>query len=192
MEEAEEIPNYKVVVVGPYSVGKTCLIKRLTSNAFDSLEPPTIGSACITHVVDVKGTPIKLSIWDTAGQERYRSLTPSTIRGAKCVVIVFKVNSIDTFHAATEYVTVSRGIVGENVPIYFVGNQTDTNASFDLSLARSFASMHHLSYWQVSAESGESTKAFFDDLIVTLSLIPPDIEPHNQTSQDSEKEKKCC
>lgn len=56
----------------------------------------TIGIDFVTHVMTLGGgePPMRLQIWDTAGQERFRSLTPSYVRNAAVVLVVFDVVSL--------------------------------------------------------------------------------------------------
>jgi Ras-related protein Rab-6A len=41
-----------------------------------------------------KGNNCRIQLWDTAGQEKYKSLIPSYLQDADCVLYIFDVSSI--------------------------------------------------------------------------------------------------
>ena len=85
-------PPYKIVILGDWSVGKTSLVHRFTTNKFDEHTANAIGAAFITKEHHSNNNPekkVKFEIWDTAGQERYRSLTPMYYRNAKTALVCF-------------------------------------------------------------------------------------------------------
>jgi small GTP-binding protein len=88
----------KVVLVGDTRVGKTCLLTRLTTNAFRDAAA-TVGAAFQTHTVATQFGARTLQIWDTAGQEKYRSLAPMYYRSAHVAVICFDLTNRESFHA---------------------------------------------------------------------------------------------
>ena len=66
-------------------------------------------------------------MWDTAGQERYRSLIPTYLKNAHCVVFVYDVtktksldNLSDWYKLFAEY---------QEAPGIVVGNKTDLTAA---------------------------------------------------------------
>ena len=40
---------------------------------------------------------MKLQLWDTAGQERYRSMSKHYFQGAKGIILVYSVDSCESF-----------------------------------------------------------------------------------------------
>lgn len=62
----------------------------------DSLS--TIGVDLIPFYLNFMDEPIKIKIWDTAGQERYAKLTESYIRKLDAVLLVFALNSDESFN----------------------------------------------------------------------------------------------
>lgn len=54
---------------------------------------PTIGIDFLGKNVTHKGKNYRLQLWDTAGQERFRSLIPSYLKDAICVIYVFDLAS---------------------------------------------------------------------------------------------------
>ena len=74
---------YKIVIVGNSTVGKTCVLQRLTNQSFNEQSVVTIGADCGNFGMIVRDqTYIKLQIWDTAGQETFRSITRSFYKGS--------------------------------------------------------------------------------------------------------------
>lgn len=51
----------------------------------------TIGVDCMSRLIEVGSTNIKLQIWDTAGQERFRSVTRGYYRGTAIVLLVYDI-----------------------------------------------------------------------------------------------------
>lgn len=67
--------DYKIVLLGESSVGKSSILERLQNNSFDDNKSSTIGAAFISKKVVRDTDLINLQIWDTAGQERFHNLT---------------------------------------------------------------------------------------------------------------------
>lgn len=55
-------PSIKVVVVGDDNVGKSCLVTRFVNEEFDPFQPVTVGSYCLTKIVEVSGVVSKLQV----------------------------------------------------------------------------------------------------------------------------------
>ncbi|CAD2084539.1 ras-related protein Rab-5C, putative [Plasmodium vinckei lentum] len=85
---ANKVFNFKLVLLGDTSVGKSCIVVRFAKNEFYEYQESTIGAAFMTQLIDIGECTIKFEIWDTAGQERYRSLAPMYYRGAAAAVIL--------------------------------------------------------------------------------------------------------
>lgn len=66
--EAEQAINYKIVLVGNTSVGKSCIVHRFVNGKFNNDTQPTIGANFVSKFVEMDdGLRIKFDIWDTAG-----------------------------------------------------------------------------------------------------------------------------
>ena len=57
-----EFPSIKVVVVGDDNVGKSCLVTRYVNEEFDPFQPVTVGSYCLTKIVEHSGIISKLQV----------------------------------------------------------------------------------------------------------------------------------
>jgi hypothetical protein len=65
--------DFKLVVLGPKSVGKTCVICRYCSGSFDESTVATLGAAFAAYSERYESTAVNLMPWDTAGQECFLS-----------------------------------------------------------------------------------------------------------------------
>ncbi|KAG8523384.1 Ras-related protein Rab-39A [Galemys pyrenaicus] len=81
------IYQFRLIVIGDSTVGKSCLLQRFTQGRFPGLRAPacdpTVGVDFFSRLLEIEpGKRIKLQLWDTAGQERFRTLllnTPSLL-----------------------------------------------------------------------------------------------------------------
>lgn len=65
--------QFRLIVIGDSTVGKSCLIRRFTEGRFAQVSDPTVGVDFFSRLVEIEpGKRVKLQIWDTAGQERFR------------------------------------------------------------------------------------------------------------------------
>ncbi|MBY9020788.1 MAG: GTP-binding protein [Candidatus Lokiarchaeota archaeon] len=129
----------KTVIVGPPSVGKTCLFNRFCFNSFDFDTSLTIGVNF--HSIDLKIRNIDetdnpkeiynvLSIFDFGGQERFKALLPKFLGGANGVLFVFDLTNKNSFEQLNFwYDQVLEHANGLNIPKILVGSKSDLVSS---------------------------------------------------------------
>ena len=90
--------QFRVILIGDSTVGKSSLLRNFTDGTFAEVSDPTVGVDFFARLVKVKdGTAIKLQLWDTAGQERFRSITKSYYRNSVGVLIVYDICNQDSY-----------------------------------------------------------------------------------------------
>lgn len=149
------MPTLKVALLGDAGVGKSSLVARLHSNAFDDHQEPTIGASFQVHRLIVGATEWMLEIWDTAGQERYRSLAPMYYRGADALVVVYDVTSPRTEQGALAWIAKLRRS-NPSAVVALVGNKSDLNPSHEMP-ATEDAALSLLT----SAKTSQNVQALF-------------------------------
>uniref|UniRef100_A0A2C9KPR1 Uncharacterized protein n=1 Tax=Biomphalaria glabrata TaxID=6526 RepID=A0A2C9KPR1_BIOGL len=97
-KRTEHAQFFKVIIIGPENVGKTCFLQRFATKSFTETYLATIGvDFSVSTIQSADGQPIKLQVWDTAGQERFRTITNSYFRGAHGIIVMYDVQNKDTF-----------------------------------------------------------------------------------------------
>ena len=65
--------QFRIIMLGDSTVGKSSLLKRYTEDLFLETINQTVGVDFYVHFLEVEqGVRVKLQFWDTAGQERFR------------------------------------------------------------------------------------------------------------------------
>jgi len=65
--------QFRLILIGDSTVGKSSLLKYFTDGRFEDMCDPTVGVDFYARLLEVKpGVKVKLQLWDTAGQERFR------------------------------------------------------------------------------------------------------------------------
>ena len=93
----------KLVLLGDMGAGKSSLVLRFVKGQFFEHQESTIGAAFMTQTVTVDDHVVKFEIWDTAGQERYHSLAPMYYRGAAAAIIVYDMQSQQSWQRAKSW-----------------------------------------------------------------------------------------
>ena len=116
----------KVILIGETGVGKTNLIRAVLGKEFDASSESSLTSSFYEEFVLVNGKNYSYNLWDTAGQEVYRSMNKIFIKNAKIVLVVFAIDSKNTFEQVDFWYNYAKEILGEDgYTIALVGNKND-------------------------------------------------------------------
>lgn len=117
---------FKLLIIGDSGVGKSALLLRYTDDTFSSNYVTTIGVDFKIKTLDIDGFRVKLQIWDTAGQERFRTITATYYRGAHGIIVVYDVNTAQTFVNIKRWFEEISKNCPANVSKLLVGNKNDS------------------------------------------------------------------
>ncbi|KAF2737156.1 ras-domain-containing protein [Polyplosphaeria fusca] len=120
----------KIILLGPSSAGKSCILHRFVKGEWRVLSSQTIGvefSSKILHLgaPSQRRTRLKLQLWDTAGTERFRSVSRSYYRGAAGAILVYDVSSWRSFEGCKTFLDDVRALAGPDVTVILAGNKAD-------------------------------------------------------------------
>lgn len=188
----------KVVLLGATSVGKTCIVTRATSNFFDPEQVSTVGASFSAKTLQIDDTTVTLRIWDTAGQERFRALAPMYYQGSQAAIIVFSLDSTDSFEDANQWVD-ELGPHFDQMPLlYLVGNKADLvdNRTVKLEEAQERADKMGALYFETSAKTGQNIDELFASIAERIKSTEKPVDPNPDVNtaggSTSSGKKKCC
>lgn len=146
---------------------------------------------------------VRLQIWDTAGQERFRALTPSYIRDADVVVMVYDITSKKSFDSIWEdkeswIEQVYRAVIDnkKNVILVIAGNKIDLEQKRqvtredgekkkkEMEEGEHKDKFHKVIFLETSAKAGANVKTLFKKIGQTLL----DIEDQTARPVETESE----
>ena len=156
--------SFKMIVIGDAGVGKSCLTNRAAKDKFLSDYSPTVGFEFLTFSTNIENKIIKLQIWDTCGQEVYRSLITNFYRNASLAMMVYAINSRESFFHINQWLKEVRLQSHPDVKIILIGNKSDLENERVVTTeeARKFKEENQIVYFEeTSAKSGLNTKEVF-------------------------------
>ena len=148
--------QFRVIIVGESTVGKSCVLRRFTENRFTEHIEPTVGVDFHTRTVLVDGHKLKLQLWDTAGQERFRAITRAYYRNAVGVLLVFNIADHETFAKLPDWIDDGEQASQHQTPIFvLVGNKCDQERDRQVLRreAERFAKAYGMDYIETSAKT---------------------------------------
>jgi len=194
---AQNMFQFKLVLLGDSAVGKSSLVLRFVKGQFHEYQESTIGAAFLTQTVMLDESTIKFEIWDTAGQERYHSLAPMYYRGAQAAIVVYDITVPETFGRAKSWVKELQRQASPTIVIALVGNKIDLDQKRAVTTedAQSYADDNNLLFMETSAKSGVNVNEVFVAIAHKLpkSEAPkPKPEIDVKGNEDDNKKKSCC
>ncbi|CDF35794.1 small GTP-binding protein of Ran family [Chondrus crispus] len=149
---AENIPTFKVVLVGDGGVGKTTFVKRHISGEFEKRYLATMGVEVHPLKFFTNFGPILMNVWDTAGQEKLGGLRDGYYIQGNAAIIMFDVTSRMTYKNVPQW---HRDLVRvcENIPIVLCGNKVDIKDRKVKAKSITFHRKKSLQYYELSAKS---------------------------------------
>jgi small GTP-binding protein len=198
MKSLQDVPAFKVVLLGDSGVGKTSIVQQFERKAFQAQIDSTVGASFLSREIETANGPINLHIWDTAGQERYRSLVPTYARGACAALIVFDLAASDTFQSVDRWIQSFKGVTGASALIYIVGNKSDIVPTVEDAEAMLGENEYGAQLFIVSAKTGTGIDDMFhaiaDEIAVkrppAVQQFTPQIEP--EPMMEARKHAECC
>ncbi|KAI3629147.1 hypothetical protein CBS9595_000219 [Malassezia furfur] len=191
MSEAQNVPNFKLVLVGDGGTGKTTFVKRhLTA---------TLGVEVHPLQFHTNFGPIVFNVWDTAGQEKFGGLRDGYYIQGQCGIIMFDVTSRITYKNVPNW---HRDLerVCENIPIVLCGNKVDVKERKVKTGAVTFHRKKNLQYFEISAKSNYNFEKPFLWLARKLvgnpalefaaapALAPPEVQVDHNLMEQYNKE----
>jgi len=161
--------NYKAILIGEVSVGKSSIVNRLVYDKFDGLDSHTIGASFfMIDLHDKYGKNKKLHLWDTAGQERFNSLIPLYIRNVDIVLAIFDLSNTATLYKLLEFwipFIESHNIGNKSIKYNIIGNKMDLifHEKMNEQIITNFYS--NINYFEVSAKTGVGVKECFEKIL---------------------------
>ena len=101
MASGEDMPTFKLVLVGDGGTGKTTFIKRHLTGEFEKKYVATLGVEVHPLVFHTNRGAIRFNVSDTAGQEKIGGLRDGYYFQGQCAIIMFDVTSCVTYSTRT-------------------------------------------------------------------------------------------
>lgn len=152
----------KLVLIGNPFVGKTCIVNRAVNNVFEK----SISTAGTFYTSKVVRDDIKLHIWDTAGSEKYKSIVPMYYREANIILLVYSVDSSDSFSDLDTWYQSVQDNAPQNITVILVGNKSDVDSSerqVTTEQGEEYARRMGMHFYEVSAKSGAGIDELFEE-----------------------------
>jgi len=187
-EEEERRPapapvRIKVIGVGDAETGKTCIIKRHCEGRFVSRYMPTVGidfgvkSERVVRAGGGKDPPdVRVNFFDFSGDAEYLDVRNEFYKDAGGAFLVFDCTDRATFGRLGKWLDEMKeyGADPSCVPVALCANKIDKlPRQVKESDGLAFASSNSLSYFEISAQSGEGISAMFQTLFQTIVQKPP-------------------
>ena len=156
--------SFKMIVIGDAGVGKSCLTTKAAKGVFDDTYSATVGFEFLTFNVKLNDKVIKLQIWDTCGQEIYRSLISSFYRNASLAMMVYSIDSKESFIHIETWLKEVKLQSNPDIKIFLIGNKADLEEQREVKLeqAKLYKNENDIHYFcETSAKNGLNAQEVF-------------------------------
>jgi len=190
-EQDHNCLEYKVILLGSQSVGKTSIIHRAI-NRVDFETSPTVGVSHFTRTYEIDRNMINLNIWDTAGQEKYRSIATLYYRGANAIVFVYSLDEEQSLKDIVEWYNNVKNQNLEDVKFFLVANKSDLVNERKVSQQQGdeMAKRINAEFIEVSAVAGNNIEELFNSIAYHCSHLQGVTNP--DPIPNPNQDKKCC
>ena len=160
------LETISIIMIGDTSVGKSTLMKKFISGQFSDSLAPTLGVELYKKEVIINEKQYLYRIWDTCGQERFRSLSTSYFRNSDGIMLLFDLNSLNSFENLSSWFISIRDSGCDNIPLIAVGTKCDLNCNVDEERIKKFIDDNKIiqKYFKCSAKNNIGVEEPFLEL----------------------------
>ena len=123
-EAPDSIP-VKIIMVGSMSVGKTSLVTKFATGKTATQTKTTKNASYVSKKKKINGMNFEIKLWDTAGQEKFKSLTKLFTKEAKIAILVYSIDSEESFNELDEWLNLVKGSNEDNLILGVAANKSD-------------------------------------------------------------------
>ncbi len=154
----------KLVMVGDAGIGKSSLLSKFTSGAFNQNYLTTVGVDLLFTTVEVEQKRVRFQLWDTAGAERFRSITASFYRGAHVIIVAFDVTNGDSYMSLPRWISEARRYKNSECDVILVATKADDdeNRQVDSDHILALETTYGIPCVETSAKSSKNVNELFD------------------------------
>ena len=122
--EIQAVP-IKIITVGAINVGKTSLVAKYATGKTPGKTKSTKNASFVNKMKKVNGINFEIKLWDTAGQEKYKCLTKLFTKDAKIAILVYAIDSEDSFNELEDWYNLVKTTNEETVLYAIAANKSD-------------------------------------------------------------------
>ena len=123
-EQTQTIP-IKIIMVGAMNVGKTSLVTKYATGKIPGQTKTTKNASYVIKRKNVNSLNFEIKLWDTAGQEKYKSLTKLFTKEAKIAILVYSIDSEESFNSLDDWLKLVKSTNDENLILGVAANKSD-------------------------------------------------------------------
>ena len=182
------VNEFKIILLGKLSVGKTSILTRYISNVFNADHKSTIKVDFQIKVVNVNNeVKAKLNIWDTCGDEKFRAITRQYYKDTQGVILVYDITDRDSFDNIDTWVQDIKNCCPANCVVVLVANKTDLNDKRVVTFkeGKNKADKLGFLFTEVSAKNGDNIFLLFGN--ISEAILKEFEKNQNQNEQIQEK-----
>ena len=166
--------QYKILILGDATVGKTSLLIRYIDSKFDPDSLSTLGVDVRYKFVLMNNKKIRMDIWDTAGQERFKNIAKNYFKGAHAVIFVFDVHKKKTTEKLKFWLDNANENVSTDTVKVIGGNKIDLEGGREVNTqqTKALGEKYKMDVFEASAKTGKGVTEIFTYLVSNLIKNP--------------------
>lgn len=170
--------QFKVILIGDGTVGKTSLIRRFVDDSFGETYKQTVGVDFFSKRLELPGdVKVTLQIWDIGGQSIGGKMIHNYVAGSHAVLLCYDVTNHESFADLEDwYRVVRQSYKKQPMPLcVLVANKCDLGmhlCAVSAERHNQFADEAGLVSYRLSAKSGDQVHATFFRVAAKLAYVP--------------------
>lgn len=193
----EEVYNdFKIILLGDTTVGKTAFFKRFFLNEFTDSFITTIGLTELSKYVKIEYKVYKIQIWDTSGQKRLKIIPQKYYEKADGIILMYDITNSESFDNIINWTRDIRKNASENLIIYLIGNKVDLidDRKINIEKGRKIASDERMKFIEVSCKWNLNISDIVYCLVYDMYLMEKEDEKINflLNKKEANPKNSCC
>ncbi|CAH1263685.1 GTP-binding protein Di-Ras2-like [Branchiostoma lanceolatum] len=164
----EQSNDYRVVVFGAASVGKSSLVCRFVHGTFSESYIPTVEDT-YQQVISCNKSICTLQITDTTGSHQFPAMQRLSISKGHAFILVYSIASKQSLLELKPIFDQICQIKGnlQNIPVMLVGNKCDETGQREVNMEEgtAIAKSWNCAFLETSAKTNQNVTELFEELL---------------------------